>query len=135
MVANGGADALGHGGEVGHHLVEWPRREFRVAGQRLVQLRHVRGVVLVVVDAHRGGVDVWFQGVRRIGQGRQGGGGWFGQGTAGGADGGGTGKGKEGTAFHGGRARYEHHARPEAAIPPDRVAPRVIEHRLMFTQA
>ena len=58
VVADGRADRLGNGGEVGDELVHRPGGKLGMILERIVQVVDVRGVVLVVMDFHRAGVDV-----------------------------------------------------------------------------
>jgi len=68
IIAQCGADFLGHLVEMRDELVNRELGKVGVSGQRFVGVVHVGRVVLVVVDAHRLGVDVRFQGLVGIGQ-------------------------------------------------------------------
>ena len=72
LVANCRADLFGHGAQVLYQVLDPLLAEFREFGYGFVQVRDVSRVVLVVVDLHRGGVNVRLQGVMRIGKRRKG---------------------------------------------------------------
>ena len=71
IVAEAGADGLGGILEVFEEFFGRKLREFGVAGQEFVGVRDVGLVVLVVVDAHRLGIDVRLEGLVGIREGRE----------------------------------------------------------------
>jgi hypothetical protein len=62
VVADGAADVVGNGGKVGDQGLDGLGFEFGVAGDGLVEVVHVGLVVAAVVDLHRGGVEMGFEG-------------------------------------------------------------------------
>ena len=71
VVADRRAGRLGHGVEVGDEFLHRFGRQLGAVLQRLVEVGHVRRVVLVVVDLHGLRVDVRFERFLGVGQGRQ----------------------------------------------------------------
>jgi len=67
VVADRSADVLGHARDVGDQGLDGLAFE-RSAGEGLVQVVHVGLVMTAVVDLHRQGVDVGFEGVLGIGK-------------------------------------------------------------------
>ena len=67
VIAHRGANVLGHFLDVAQHLFDRLIVERR-ALDRLVQVRDVRGMVLVVMNFHGARVDVRLERVERIGQ-------------------------------------------------------------------
>lgn len=68
VVTDRTADGFRHSGEVGDEVVDRLAAEFRSAFEGLVEIRHVRGMMLVVMDLHRLRVDAGLQSVVGIGQ-------------------------------------------------------------------
>ncbi len=68
VVADGAADGLGDGGEIGDEGLDGFGFEIGLAGDGLVEVVHVGLVMAAVVDFHGGGVDVGFQGFLGIGK-------------------------------------------------------------------
>jgi len=68
VVADGTADVLGDGGEIGDEGLDGLGFEGGLAGDGLVEVVHVGLVMASVVDLHGGGVDVGFQGFLGIGK-------------------------------------------------------------------
>jgi hypothetical protein len=71
VVADDGADGLWHLLEVGDQFFDRQGGEVCMTLECLVDVGHVGGVVLVVVDLHRAGVDVGLHRVEGVGQGGQ----------------------------------------------------------------
>ena len=71
VVPHGGADGLGHIVEIAHDLIDGLFRECVVTHERFVEIGHIGGVVAVVVNRHRLRVDVRFERIGRIRQGRE----------------------------------------------------------------
>jgi len=71
IVTHHRADVLRHGFQIGDQFTRAFRLEFRLAGQRGVDVVDVGGVVLAVVNFHGAGIDVGFErgvGVSKIGK-------------------------------------------------------------------
>ena len=67
MIADRSPDVLGHLVDIAQQLLDRLIVEFRIL-DGLVQIRDVRGMMLIVMDLHRPGIDVGFQGIERVGQ-------------------------------------------------------------------
>ncbi len=99
IVADGGADPFGDLVEVGEEFLGRILVEIGVVGDGLVQVVDVGGMMFAVMDLHGLGIDVGFQGIEAIAQGRQfvgAGGGGLGEDVAGGNGCGGNEGGTEG---------------------------------------
>ena len=67
IVTHGGADVFGNrGAVVGEQFLDRFILQVGMRFERLVQVRHVGAVVLLVMDLHRGLVDVRLECVRGI---------------------------------------------------------------------
>ena len=77
LVANGGAYLFGHRVQIGDEIVDGSGGKLRVVGHSRIQVVHVGLVMLVVVQMHGLGVDVWLErvvGVRKCRQSERAGG-------------------------------------------------------------
>ena len=71
VVADGGADVGGKGVEILEKFRGGLFLEVGMGGEGLVEVVDVGGVMLAVVERHGFGIDVGFEGVGRIGKGRE----------------------------------------------------------------
>ena len=70
VVAHRAADVVRHGREIGDEGIERLGLQRGIAGDGLVEIVHVSLMMAVVMDFHRERVNVRFQGLLGIGQGR-----------------------------------------------------------------
>lgn len=68
IVADGSANILWHSVEIADQLLDGFRFEIRVTLDSLVDIRHIRTVVTVMVNLHRQGIDVRFQRIEGVRQ-------------------------------------------------------------------
>lgn len=61
VIAHCGADGFGHVVDIAQQILGAMPMEAGVALERGVGVRHIRGVVLVVVDPHGPCVDMWLE--------------------------------------------------------------------------
>jgi hypothetical protein len=66
VVANRGSDGLRNGDDVSQQLLDRPAREIGVPVQRVVEVGHIRLMVLPMVDLHGAGIDVRLERVVRV---------------------------------------------------------------------
>ena len=71
VVTDSCADALGHNGEVGDQVVHRLGSQLRVILEGVVEVVDVGGVVLVVMDLHRAGINMRLKSIESVGKRRQ----------------------------------------------------------------